>query len=281
MEVAVIGAAGAMGTRITSTMSDEADINLRYVEQGEVGLQKLADRGLTAARPEDAVPGADVVILAVPDPAIKAVSAAIVPLMSPGALMMCLDPAAPFAGHLPERSDVAYFAVHPCHPPVFNDETDPEARRDFFGGGKAKQAIVCCLIQGSEADYERGERVANLAFAPVLRTHRVTLDQMIMLEPGLSETVAATCIAVMRDALDIAVSRGVPLAAARDFILGHINVELAILFEEADYRLSASAYKAIAAAKADLFKPGLEKVFDLGYLRQTAEMILDVQPAKA
>lgn len=275
MNVAVVGAAGTMGTRITSKLAEAQDIEVAYVEQGESGIQRLESRGQKPTPAEEAVPWADVAILAVPDPLIRTVSASIVPLLRSGSMLMCLDPAAPFAGHLPERSDVVYFAVHPCHPPVFNDETDPEARRDFFGGGKAKQAIVCCLIQGKEDDYARGEQVARLAFEPVLRTHRVTLEQMIMLEPGLSETVAATCLTVIREALDVAVSRGVPAAAARDFVIGHINVELAIIFNEVDYRLSTSAYRAIEAAKHELFKPDWAHVFDLESLRETAAMILD------
>lgn len=281
MHVAVIGAAGSMGTRITTKLASAKDVEVVYVEQGEVGIERLRSRGLKPTPTEEAVPWADVAILAVPDPLIRTVSASIVPLLRPGAMLMCLDPAAPFAGHLPERSDVVYFAVHPCHPPVFNDETDPEARRDFFGGGKAKQAIVCCLVQGSEEDYIRGEQVARMAFEPVLRTHRVTLEQMIMLEPGLSETVAATCLTVIREALDVAISKGVPAEAARDFVIGHINVELAIIFNEVDYKLSTSAYRAIEAAKGDLFKPDWANVFDLDALKETASMILDTSEARA
>ena len=38
-----------------------------------------------------------------------------------------LDPARMMPGELPERDDVSYFAVHPAHPPVFNDEESEEA----------------------------------------------------------------------------------------------------------------------------------------------------------
>ena len=40
--------------------------------------------------------------------------------------MSLLDPAAPHGGELPVRPDVSYFVCHPCHPPIVNDETDPE-----------------------------------------------------------------------------------------------------------------------------------------------------------
>jgi hypothetical protein len=53
---------------------------------------------------------------------------------------------------------VSYFVTHPTHPPVFNDETDPEARRDYFGAGKAKQSIVNALVQGPEEHLRRSAR---------------------------------------------------------------------------------------------------------------------------
>ena len=40
-------------------------------------------------------------------------------------MVVALDAAAPFAGHLPARPDLTYFVTHPCHPPIYNDETDP------------------------------------------------------------------------------------------------------------------------------------------------------------
>ena len=73
-------------------------------------------------------------------------------------MVMMLDAAAPFAGHLPKRDDLVYFVTHPCHPPVFNDETDLDAKRDYFGGIAAKQHIVCSLMQGPDSAYALGER---------------------------------------------------------------------------------------------------------------------------
>jgi len=51
--------------------------------------------------------------------------------MKPGAMLLLLDPAAPHGGELPRRDDISIFVCHPCHPPIVNDETDPEARMDF------------------------------------------------------------------------------------------------------------------------------------------------------
>ena len=68
-------------------------------------------------------------------------------------------------------------------------------------------------MQGPEADYATGEAIAKIIWAPVMRSHRVTVEQMALLEPGLSETVCATLLAVMREAMDEVVRRGVDPAA--------------------------------------------------------------------
>jgi len=78
--------------------------------------------------------GAKVVVLAVPDTVIGKVAASIIDKVLSRAMVVCLDAAAPFAGHLPKREDVTYFVSHPCHPPIYNDENTPEGRKDYFGG---------------------------------------------------------------------------------------------------------------------------------------------------
>jgi hypothetical protein len=57
-----------------------------------------------------------------------------------GAMMILLDPAAPYGRELPERTDITYFVCYPCHSHTVNDEIDPEARKDFFGAIKARLA---------------------------------------------------------------------------------------------------------------------------------------------
>lgn len=53
-----------------------------------------------------------------------------------------------------------------------------------------------------------------------MRSHRVSVEQMALLEPGLSETVRASLLMVMKDAVDEVVDRGVNRQAAIDFLLG-------------------------------------------------------------
>ena len=273
MNVAVFGAAGSMGTRVTNALKDDPDYRMLYVEADAAGQDRLRERGLEPASQEEAVGEADVVIFAVPDTVVGSLARQIVPSLGSGTMVVTLDPAAAYGGELPEREDVSYFVTHPAHPPIFNDETDPEARRDYFGSGKAKQAIVNALMQGPEEDYAKGEEIARKLWGPVLRSHRVTVEQMAILEPVLSETVTATCLTVIREAVDEAAERGVPFEAARDFVLGHINVELAILFDELDWSLSAGAQKAVEEAKKDIFQPDWRKVFEPENIKESVAKI--------
>src|SRR5690606_21817772 len=174
-----------------------------------------------------ALADADVVILALPDRLIGKITHEIVPTLKPGAMVVGLDPAAAYAEVMPIRDDLTYFVTHPCHPPMFNDEVTPEGRTDWFGGVVAKQYIVCALYHGPEEDYAKGEKIACDMYAPVIEPYRVTVEQMAILEPALVETFAATCISAIKEALDIAVNDfGVPEAAAREFLFGHIRIEL-------------------------------------------------------
>jgi hypothetical protein len=251
-----------MGTRISSKLRDIKEYRLLCVEADKAMEAKLTERGMTPVSAEQAAQQADVVILAVPDKLIGAVAGAIVPKLKSGTLIIALDPAAPYNGKLPPRKDVSYFVVHPAHPPLFNDETDPEARKDYFGAGKARQAIVCALMQGSESDYAKGEAIAAAMFGPILRVHRVTVEQMALLEPALAETVAATCLTIIREGLDEVIRRGVPEAAARDFILGHMGIESAVLFGMlGNVRFSDGCLRAIEEAKKDIFQSDWKKVF--------------------
>jgi len=261
--IAVFGAAGKMGARITGKLKDAKQYKLLCVEADPSMENKVRQRGLTVVPADQAAKEADVVILAVPDKLIGTVAGQIVPKVRPGTMIIGLDPAAPHNGKLPPRKDVTYFVVHPAHPPIFNDETDPEARKDYFGSGKARQAIVCALMQGPEKDYARGAEIASVMFGPILRTHRVTVEQMALLEPALAETLAATCLTIIREGLDEIIRRGVPEEAARDFILGHMGIETAVLFGMlGNVRFSDGCLRAIEEAKKDVFQADWKKIFD-------------------
>ena len=277
--VAILGAAGKMGTRLSDRLREAPDVyRVLHVEAGEKGEAALQARGDTPAPAAEALAEADFVILAVPDTHVGPIAAEAVPQMKAGAMLVSLDPAAPYAGKLPPREDVTYFVTHPAHPPVFKDEDDPEARRDFFGAGKARQAIVSALVQGPEADYERGEKLAHVLWGPVLRSHRVTLEQMAYLEPVLSETVAQTCVVIMREAVDEAARRGVPYEAARDFLLGHVGIQLAIFFDEIDWQISDGAKMVLKVAKGQLIRDDWKRVFERDMLKESVGQIVGDVP---
>lgn len=257
-----------MGCRLTDNFLKRADYAVHYVEISPKGLENLAARGVTVTPASAAVPAADVVILAVPDVAIGAISRDLVPRMKPGALLMTLDPAAPLDGQIASRPDVGCVIAHPCHPSIFNWEPTEKNFRDFYGGISAKQGIVCALMSGSEADYALGARVAADMYAPTSRTYRITLEQMAILEPAMVETLAQTCMEVVKEGYDTIVARGVPADAARDFVLGHLRIQIAVLFGEVNGTFSDAAYKISKRAKPQIFREGWKKIFELDDIRE-------------
>jgi hypothetical protein len=260
--IALFGAGGKMGYRLASNLKGSR-FEVRHVEVASSGQARLkAGLSIDCVSPDAALDSADVVILAVPDTHIGKVAAGISAKLKAGTMVVALDAAAPFAGHLPARPDLTYFVTHPCHPPIFNDETDLIAKRDHFGGISAKQHVVNALMQGPESAYTLGEEIAKIIWAPVMRSHRVTVEQMALLEPGLSETVAATLLVVMREAMDEVVARGVQKEAARDFLLGHMNVLGAVIFGEVEGVFSDACNKAIQFGKPVLMQPDWKKVFE-------------------
>ena len=261
-KLALFGAGGKMGQRLSRNLAG-SEFETAHVEVSEAGrAQLLEDQGIKCVEVSEALAGVDVVVLAVPDTVIGKVARSIIDMVPSGAMVVCLDAAAPFAGHLPERNDITYFVSHPCHPPIYNDETSLDAKRDYFGGIAAKQGIVNALMQGPESDYELGERVGRTIYAPVVRSHRVTVEGMALLEPGLSETVVASLLDVMREAMDVVVERGVPKEAARDFLLGHMNILAAVIFEEVDGVFSDACNKAIEFGKPVLMRDDWKRVFE-------------------
>jgi hypothetical protein len=272
-KIALFGAGGKMGMRLARNLVG-SEFRVAHVEVGDAGRKRLKDElGLDHVDAESALDGAAVVILAVPDTMIRQVSGEIAPQLKPGTMVVILDAAAPFAGHLPSRPDLTYFITHPCHPSIFNDEPTADARKDRFGGIAAKQSITCALMQGPEEHYALGERVARLIWAPILRCHRVSVEQMALLEPGLSETVCATLLDVMREAMDETVRRGVPAECARDFLLGHLNILAAVIFKETPGVFSDACNKAIQFGKPRLMRDDWLGVFDNAEITESIRRI--------
>jgi hypothetical protein len=267
IRIGLIGAGGKMGCRVTDNFLKSSYV-VDYVEVSQRGIENLTSRGVQVVPEAPAVQGADVVILAVPDVLMGEIAARVIPAMRPGALLMTLDPAAPLDGQLPLRGDIGCIVAHPCHPSVFNWEPTESAFRDFYGGISAKQSIVCALMQGGEDHYRLGVEIASTMYAPVSRVHRVTLEQMAMLEPALVETLAQTCMEAVKEGCDRLVQAGVPAPAVRDFVLGHLRIQIAVLFGEVNGTFSDAAYKISRRARAVIFKDNWQRIFETSDIRE-------------
>jgi hypothetical protein len=272
-KLAILGAGGKMGFRISSKMVKNPDYEVSCVEISEVGIKRLKDAGIVVVPMEQAIKDADIALLAIPDVLIGEITAEVVPKLKSGCMVYGLDPAAAYAEVMPVRKDLSYFVAHPNHPGLFNYESSPEAQKDYFGG-IAKQCVACALYQGPEENYTIGEKIAREIYAPVLRTHRVTIEQMAILEPALVETFASTCVAAIKEAFDKSIEMGVPRDAAMDFLMGHIRVQFAVLFGYADFRFSDGALLAMRNAKDIIFKSDWkEKLFNREAIKKSVNDI--------
>jgi len=258
-KVSILGAGGKMGCRVTANIKDEKDYAVTYIEISEVGRKRLKNNfGIDASDSNDSLKAADIVIFAVPDVLIGKVSKNAIPLMKSGATVIGLDPAAHYGKVMLMRDDLKYFVVHPCHPPLFpfEDNLSIEAQKDWFGGiGAAKMDLVCAMQQGSDSDYEENAAFARLMFKPIRDCYKITIDQMIMLEPALVESISATLVKGLRLAVDACVEQGVPREAVMAFVMGHLKVQFGVLFDYAGFPFSDGANLALKNAMDVIFKP--------------------------
>lgn len=271
--IALFGAGGKMGVRLSKNLL-KSNYRVRHVEPSPVGRKRLKDElGLDCVDTDQALDNVDVVILAIPDTIIGKIAGEISPKLKAGTMVITLDAAAPFAGHLPERSDLTYFVAHPCHPPIFSAAAHAPDAVDYFGGSTAPQSVVSALMQGPDSAWDLGEDIARTIYAPILRSYRCTVEQMALLEPGLSETVCATLLDVMNDAIDEVVARGVPQDCARDFLLGHLTILSAVIFKQIPGQFSDACNKAITFGKPRLMRDDWKKVFDRDEIAESIRRI--------
>jgi D-apionate oxidoisomerase len=226
-KIAVIGAGGKMGMRVSNNLVKTAH-EVAYVENSPAGRERTIEAGRELTDAATAVADADIVVLAVPDLALQAVTAELVPLMRAGAIVLTLDPAAAYAGLLTTRPDVVQAVAHPCHPSIFLQRQTPEEWADTFGGIAAPQDAIAAVESDDPADRALVEATVRAIYAPVIDVHFVTVKQLAQLEPTLVETVACMIGALLNEALGEAVNTmGVPEAAARSILYGHTQVALA------------------------------------------------------
>jgi D-apionate oxidoisomerase len=258
--IAVIGAGGKMGMRVSNNLVKTAH-SVAYSENSPAGRERVEAAGRSLTPTLEAVTDADVVVLAVPDLALQAVSSEVVPLMRSGAVLLTLDPAAAYAGLLATRPDVVQAVTHPCHPSIFVERHTPEEYADTFGGIAAKQDAIAAIESDDAATTALVETVVRAIFAPVIDVHWVTIKQLAQLEPTLVETIACMVGALLKESLDEAVNTlGIPEPAARAILLGHTQVALANTLK-GDNPFSDACLIAMDYGREAIIKDDWKKVF--------------------
>lgn len=270
--VTIMGAGGKMGLRILNNLVKTA-YNLLLCETGERGIKSIEEKGLSVTAMEKAIPQSDFIIMAVPDAVLGKISQDVVPRMKAGATFILLDPAAAYAEEIALRDDCTFVVTHPCHPGLFTEQETPAAKADMFGGVAAKQDIVIALLQGKEEHFRIAEQICRQMFAPVVKAHRITVEQMTILEPAMAEVVGASCATLLKKALDEAVRCSVPEEAASAFMFGHLKIMLAIVFKSTN-PFSDACYRAIDYGTEKIFRENWRDVFKKEAIQEVLDRML-------
>lgn len=273
LKIAVIGAGGKMGMRVSNNLV-KTQHTVWYAENSPAGQERVTAAGRTLTDSTSAVADADIVIFAVPDLALKAVTADLVPQMKPGAIALTLDPAAAYAGLLTRREDVINAVTHPCHPSVFLQRTTPEEYADTFGGIAAPQDAIAAIESEDQAKKQIVEDTVRIIFAPVIDVHWVTVKQLAQLEPTLVETIACMIGDLLKESLHEAVhTMGIPEPAARSILLGHTQVALANTLR-GDNPFSDACKIAMDYGRESIIRDDWKKVFTDAELDKNLAMML-------
>ncbi|MDR0425752.1 MAG: NAD(P)-binding domain-containing protein [Clostridiales bacterium] len=270
--IALIGAGGKMGRRIFPNLQ-KAGLPFVGCEISPEGRAFLQKSGVTLMETDEAAASADSLVFAAPDAALPALTKQYVPKLKSGATVITLDPAAAYADKLTLRGDCTFVVTHPCHPPLFGERSTPEEKADLFGGIAAEQDIVIALLSGEEAKFSEAEKLCRRMFSPVKESHRITVEQMAILEPAAAEVVIAMCATVMKEAIDEAVGMGVPRPAAESFLLGHIQIPLAIVLKSSN-PFSDAAMIAVEYGKKHILRENWKDVFKKERIREVLAQML-------
>ena len=283
--VAVIGAGGKMGTRVSNNFAKSAFTTL-YSEASPAGQERIKELGRELTDSVDAAKQADVVILAVPDVILGKVSEQLVPEMKSGATILTLDPAAAYAGLLAKREDIHYAVAHPCHPSVFLERTTKEEWDDTFGGIAAPQEVIAAfepsesLGDADDVVKTATEGVIATMYAPVIQVHWVTVKQLAVLEPTLVETIACMIGDFLNDALEETVNGvGVPREAARAMLYGHTWIALTNGLRGSN-PFSDACHIAMGYGREKLIKEDWKQVFDDSELDSVIAKMLKIDAVK-
>ncbi len=97
----------------------------------------------------------------------------------------------------------------------------------------------------------------------------------------MAETVGIALIQALRDSLEEVVRRGVPRAAAEDFLFGHIKVPLGIAFNRVDFNFSDGAKLIAEFGRQRVLQPDWKKVFEPESVKEQVRAIVEgkIRPA--
>lgn len=276
LNIAVIGAGGKMGMRVSNNLA-KTDNDVRYVETGQAGMDRVMQAGRALTELEPAIRGAQVVVLAVPDVALSNVTKQIVPQLDAGTVVLTLDPAAAYANLLFPRADIYYAVAHPCHPSVFFRRYTDEEWDDTFGGEKTAMDVVAAFEYDDIDKRDQAEQVIRQMYAPVLNVYWVTVKQLAQCEPTLVETVACMLGDFLKEAMQEGTKRmGVPEEAARAIMLGHIQVSLANSFG-GDNPYSDACHIAMQYGREKIIKDDWKVIFDDDELDKNLQRMLHLE----
>ncbi|RPH29257.1 semialdehyde dehydrogenase [Buttiauxella warmboldiae] len=274
MKITLFGAGGKMGQRLTRNLK-KSNFNVDYVELNQKNRETLwSSFHVEATESAQNINESDFVILAVPDTLLAQIGNSLIPSFKPGATVFVLDPAVAYANKLQLRNDINIFISHPCHPPVINDEVDEKAKYDFFGGVYAKQPIVNCMYHGDDSIYPVAESIAKVMYGPVTRSHRVSVEHFALLEPGLVETISSTFLVSIKEAMDHLVAQGIDGKCIHDFLMGHLNIQIAVIFGYLDIQFSDAANKAVENARNKLLKESWMDILSKKEIEESVKQII-------
>lgn len=261
LTVAVIGAGGKMGLRVSANLQ-KSEHEVFYIENSADGQERVRNFGREITPAHEGIRDADIVILAVPDVVLGKVSEGVVPQLKSGAVLLTLDPAAAYAGLLAKREDVVQAVAHPCHPSVFLERTKKKEWADTFGGAAAPQNVVAAIDEDASVGAKvRTEAVIRTMYAPVIDVHWVSVHQLAVLEPTLVETVACMIGTLLHEALlETVHTVGVPEEAAKAMLFGHVQIALTNALRGSN-PFSEACEIAIQYGKRTIIKDDWKKIF--------------------
>jgi hypothetical protein len=261
LTVTVLGAGGKMGMRVSNNL-ERSPHRVFYSENHPAAMERVRATGRELSDPSGAVAQSDVIVMAVPDILLGQVSESIVPQAKPGAVLLTLDPAALYAGLIAHRDDLYFAVAHPCHPSVFLQRKNSEEWADTFGGIAAPQDVVAALESDDQPVRDRTEAVIRAIYSPVIDVHWVTVKQLTVLEPTVTETITCMVSGLLKDVLKEAVETArIPEQAVRAMLFGHVQIALAnsLLGSNA---FSDAAMIAMAYGREKVIKDSWKEIFD-------------------